>query len=115
MRRLILLMLCLALPLQGWAGLRSAELPCSMEEMVAAQPAEGTVSALPECCNDAETAALTGQLCKSGQECQVPTHWVAGAAAALAQAAPGFAPIARLAPPPPPGALTLVWRPPAQH
>ena len=39
-----------------------------MQQM--AMMAVADAGAMPDCCNDAETAAKTGQPCKSGQPCQ---------------------------------------------
>ena len=50
-----------------------------MGDMVAMQAdaASEAMADLGDCCNDAATAALTGKLCKTGQECQAPTGWMA--------------------------------------
>ncbi|MCJ7799609.1 MAG: hypothetical protein MUP33_07590, partial [Polaromonas sp.] len=50
--------------------------------------AMATVDAGGDCCNDEETAASTGQLCKIGQVCPSPCV-TGGAGLALAAPAPG--------------------------
>ena len=68
MRTFLLLVLCLAIPLQGFAAVVALESPCPMETTAAGDTA--AVSAMHGCCNDADTAAKTGKACKTGQECQ---------------------------------------------
>ena len=70
-KTLLLLILCLAIPLQGFAALAALGPPCSMEAM-----AGGSMdhSMADDCCNDADTVAKTGKLCKMGQECHSSTQ-----------------------------------------
>lgn len=82
-----------------------------MEAMVLAgdlDPAD-----LPDCCNDMQTWAETGQLCKTGADCQAFVAWAPAPAARVLGAAPSSeVPVALSAP-----ALTArtatPWRPPS--
>ena len=121
MRLLIALLLCLAIPLQGWAAGAAVQAPCPMGDMMAMQADTaiealadpGVMAGLADCCNDAATAALTGKLCKTGQECQVPTGWLAPHAQPVVQAIPMSVSLVADTPTPPRGAPASVWRPPA--
>lgn len=69
-RTLLFGLLCFAISIQGFAGVALPEKPCPMQ--FAAQSAEIiTMAAMADhdCCNDADTFAKTGKLCKTGQEC----------------------------------------------
>lgn len=71
MRTFLLLILCLAIPLQGFAALAVFEPPCPMESSTtvdATDVADGSMA--HDCCNNADTFAKTGKICKTGQECQ---------------------------------------------
>lgn len=68
-RTLLLLILCLAIPLQGFAALVALEPHCPMEAVSMGSMDDADDSMLHDCCNDEETAAKTGKLCKTGQEC----------------------------------------------
>lgn len=60
--------LCFAISLQGFAGVALPEKPCPMQS--GAQAVEVVAMAADhDCCNDADTFATTGKLCKTGQEC----------------------------------------------
>ena len=121
MRLLIALLLCLAIPLQGWAAGAVAQAPCPMGDMMAMQADTviealadpGVMADLADCCNDAATAALTGKLCKTGQECQVPTGWLAPHSQPVVQSIPMSVSLVADTPTPPRGAPASVWRPPA--
>lgn len=73
----------------------------------------GTVSS-DDCCNDAETFAKTGQVCKSGQECNVGVQGLtsfpvtASMTPASAASFPALAVFFRSFEP------AALWRPPAQ-
>ncbi len=87
MRLFLALLLCLALPLQGWGGGLRLQPPCPMEAAMAMQGDSfhaGQEMAMDDCCNDAETFQLTGKMCKTGQECQAPTGFVAPPVMAVA-------------------------------
>jgi len=110
MRTFLALLLCFTLAIQSNANAHVFKQPCPMEQ--GTQAAMDMAAAAGDCCNDADTAAKTGKLCKTGQSCSVP---VVGAIAslplpALIVAASCPVPTARL--------VTLsfdlvaVWRPP---
>lgn len=116
MRLLLVLLLCLTLPLQGWGGGVRLQTPCPMEAAMAMQA--GAVDAalgqaMDDCCNDAETFQRTGQLCKTGQECPAPTGFLVPPVLPVAQvhpvsdlqATPPMAPLR--------GSPASIWRPPA--
>lgn len=66
----LLLILCLAIPLQGFAAAIAFGPPCAMESPAVGDAA--AVSAEPmarDCCNDTDTFAKTGKMCKTGQAC----------------------------------------------
>ena len=82
MRFWLAFLLTASFALQGWAATQALDLPCPMAaEMAAAAPAEqvdgqakqsaGDVAPV-DCCNDMATFFLTGQACKTGQDCQAP-------------------------------------------
>jgi hypothetical protein len=111
-RIFLLLLLCVAIPLQGYAGLALQEKPCSMMQAMMAKVA--SANQVRPCCNDADTLKKTGKMCKTGQQCTSGSHYftlvkIQPPAYAAAQAL-RFAPIAlslySIVPVP-------VWRPPA--
>lgn len=67
---------------------------------------------LDDCCNDAATYALTGKLCKTGQECQAPTGWMTPFSPPVIQTLPSSVLLVIGTPTPPDGAPASVWRPP---
>lgn len=82
-----------------------------MEAMVLAGDVE--TADLPECCNDLQTWAETGQLCKTGADCQAFVAWALVPALRAMDAAPSSdIPVALNAPAPSaqPG---TPWRPPS--
>ena len=116
MRFFIALLLCLTIPLQGWAAGAGVLAPCPMGDMVAMQAEslseEKQMADLGACSNDAATAALTGKLCKTGQECQAPTSWLGALSQPVIQAQPSRALLVTGTPTPPRGSPASVWRPP---
>ena len=122
MRRLLVLVLCLLLPLQGFAALRVVAVPCPMQagmgmnvdmvEMVDIVDLVDLAEAMQDCCNDAATFERTGELCKPGQSLHVPAVWLPPFALLefQAQAAPSLGePVWRMHPP---GQPSRLWRPP---
>lgn len=68
MRTLLVLILSLSIPLQGFANVFAFKETCPMEQsMKMAQTGTGHVG--HDCCNDADTFTKTGKLCKTGQTC----------------------------------------------
>ena len=68
LRIFLFLLISIALPLQGYAHFVVPKVPCPMEPMAMMDMVDA--AAMHDCCNDAETAAKTGKLCKSAQPCQ---------------------------------------------
>lgn len=118
MHLLVALLLCLSISFQGWAAGAGVQAPCPMGDMVAMQdsiPADGDIEAtanLGDCCNDAATYALTGKLCKTGQECQAPTSWMGSFSQPVMKTQPLSVLLVVSSPAPPDGAGASVWRPP---
>lgn len=106
------LLLCLAVPIHGFAAVAALEAPCPMEMSSASNSAEQPGA--DDCCNDMETFAKTGKACKSGQECQTGGLWVPNFLA-LSTALPvqtvAIAPLSQFAPSANPIGF---WRPPTQ-
>ncbi|WP_119155050.1 hypothetical protein [Caldimonas tepidiphila] len=112
MRVLLALLLCLAIPLQGFANAHAfADQPCPMEQ-AAYQAASDMAAMEADCCNDAETAGTTGKTCKTGQDCKLAQAFLV---------LPPVGGLGRLPPsslvPAPPGLHpssdpSSVWRPP---
>jgi hypothetical protein len=115
LRRLLTLLLCASLALQGATVALAAESPCPMQAEMAAMAQAGDLDLadLPDCCNDLQTWADTGQLCTTGVDCQGFVAWApapaaqgvpAGPSSALHQALIAAEPMARPGTP---------WRPPS--
>ena len=117
MRRLIVLVLCLLLPLQGLAAWHVQPSPCPMQGMMAMQDeagatAEALAEAMDDCCNDMATFERTGQACKVVQSCVAPAAGLPCLPSLVVQT-----PATRDPPAPawrslPAGATTRLWRPP---
>lgn len=89
-RLFLLTLLCLAIPLQGVAGARMLSEPCPMEQsdhmahMQGSDMDQQTASmAGHDCCNDADTAAKTGQMCKTGEHCPFSVQYPPSVASSL--------------------------------
>ena len=113
MRALLVFWMCLAFTFQGLAGTRIFEPTCPMQPDMASVMT--MADARGDCCNDAETAASTGQLCKIGQVCPSPfATGITGlslASSATAASAPDATALAFALSTDPSG----VWRPPTFH
>ncbi|MEN9543694.1 MAG: hypothetical protein RLZZ598_527, partial [Pseudomonadota bacterium] len=114
MRRLLILLCCLAVPLHGWAGVAAIQPQCLMAPAVMAmQAAAASADAVPaDCCNDAAAFVKTGQPCKDGQACHAPAALPALPEATLPAAVPATLPVHRAASAPS-APLASLWRPPA--
>jgi hypothetical protein len=117
MRRLLVLVLCLLLPLQGFAAWQVPASPCPMQGMMAmADEADGMAESLAEvmddCCNDMATFERTGQPCKSIQSCVVPAVGLPTFPSLVALTPVTQDPQAPTWRSLPPGATSLLWRPP---
>ena len=112
--RLLTLLLCACLVLQGANMAVASETPCPMQADMEAMVLAGELDPadLPSCCNDLQTWAETGQLCKTGLDCQGLAAWAPAPAAVATQVPRSSVPPEALnfaAPHAPPGAP---WRPP---
>jgi hypothetical protein len=116
MRRLLVLVLCLLMPLQGFAALQVVNVPCPMQAGMSMSVDMGDIGdladAMEDCCNDAATFERTGEVCKPGQVLHAPVAWM-----------PPFFPLESQEPAAqslrepawrmhPPGQPTPLWRPP---
>ncbi|WP_170211827.1 hypothetical protein [Rhodoferax bucti] len=76
-RFLLLMLLSLAIPLAGYAGLGVPKMPCPMEmaamaeQQLSGEMKEASATPMGECCNDMETLLKTGKTCKVGQDCKI--------------------------------------------
>jgi len=116
LRTLLVCLLLVSLPLQAMTPKETNRAPCPMAHAMGSMAMDadhGTMpQQTPDCCEDAETLARTGQLCKPGQDCQASQLSIP-----LQQPVTGphaVAPPAQQAPPPiwSPLALNAIWRPP---
>jgi hypothetical protein len=121
MRVWLVLILTLSFALQGWAAAPSSNALCPMQadmamavaDLAADQTADGTMT--EDCCNDMASFLLTGQSCKTGQDCQAPLTALLlplpeKAAVAVRQTAPVLQSLAA-----PSATVVAVWRPPTSH
>jgi hypothetical protein len=116
MRRLLAIILCLLIPLQGFAALKTVSVPCPMQAgmsmAVDMADLDDLAEAMEDCCNDAATFERTGEMCKSGQSLHAPSAWNPPPAPLdfQADATPSLRePVWREHPP---GQPTRLWRPP---
>jgi hypothetical protein len=76
-RLILLMLLSLAIPLAGYAGLGVPKAPCPMEMAAMAEQQLDTrmdqvlTVKMGDCCNDMETLLKTGKTCKVGQDCKI--------------------------------------------
>lgn len=105
-----LLLLCLSLAFANVSYAHSNETNCPMEQ--GGSMATMNHADMPDCCNDAATAAKTGESCKAGQDCSisnvvlffsVPSWNLVSTDRRMAQASITFVPTS---------APTDLWRPP---
>lgn len=115
LHRILTLLLCACLALQGASVALASEVPCPMAAEMEALVLAGELNPadLSDCCNDLQAWAETGSLCKTGVDCQGMLSLAPAATArAVATAASSGHPVGLtlLAPTAPPGAP---WRPPS--
>lgn len=118
-RLFLLMLLCLAVPLQGIAGIHMLSAPCPMEQpdtMAQMQMADMDQHAMADhdCCDEADAPAKTGKACNMGQDCPVSALYPASFVASLSLPA---APVTRypsLVLPVRSFDASSVWRPPAR-
>ncbi len=87
-RMFLLALCCLSIPLQGMASIHLLLAPCPLENaelMAQQQSAEAGAQMVAghDCCNDAETFAKSGHLCKTGQDCTIPALYLGNYAGSL--------------------------------
>lgn len=117
MRYTLVLVLCLLLPLQGFAAWQVPASPCPMQGMMAmANDADGMaaslVEAMEDCCNDMATFERTVQPCKSIQSCAAPAAGMPTFPSLVALTPVTQDPQAPAWRSLPPGATSRLWRPP---
>ena len=91
MGRLLVLVLCLLLPLQGFAAVQGFAAPCPMQGMMAMSDepdvmAATLAEAVEDCSNNMATFERTGQPCKSVQSCVAPAAGLSSFPSLVAQA-----------------------------
>jgi len=112
MRRiLICLLLCLAIPVQGFAGMVLHANACPMQN--ATSEAAPEACPMKHCCNDAETYGKTGKACKTGQQCQAGYQFPNSLPLIQSPIASKSMPIAHVARFVPVFDPSGIWRPPA--
>lgn len=87
-RLFLLMLLCFAVPIQGIAEVHVLSAPCPMEQsdhMAQMQMVDMDTQDMAnhDCCNDIETVAKTGKMCKTGQDCPVSALYPASLAISL--------------------------------
>lgn len=117
MRRVLLLLLCLLLPLQGFAAWQVPTSPCPMQSMMAIGDEAGVMAetlaeSMEGCCNDLATFERTGQPCKSVLSCVAPAAGLPSFPSLVVQTPVTQDPQAPAWRSLPPGATTRLWRPP---
>lgn len=111
-RLFLLLILCLAIPLQGFAAAVAFEPPCPME--MTSDGDTAAVSAMHDCCNDADTVAKTGKACKTGQKCPSGGQYLAFPPVMHSFTSSASDRLSLIAPFPHAFTPSGVWRPPTQ-
>ncbi|MDZ7855781.1 hypothetical protein [Sphaerotilus sp.] len=114
-RRILFILVCLGLALQGEAVRALEKQPCPMEAAMQTMLTAGDLDPtdLADCCNDLQTYAATGHLCKSGTDCNAPpaispVSMPSTAVAAAASTGPEASPTSTHSAP-----TATPWRPPA--
>ena len=114
MRIPVYLLLCLVVAFQGIAGAHAMPKRCPMDHAVGlSMTADVTLHADMDCCNDPETAARTGKLCKSDTSCTSPGACVLPSFRVSIAPDPASDPASPLISPPVSPDLSSVWRPPS--
>ena len=116
MRKLLTLMLSLALALPASATMGALPQPCPMHEMTSMSSADeadmGMEEAAIDCCNDLATALRTGKTCKTGLECGGMASMALPMLPTLSLVTPHVEPAIGFQTTPPPARLSAIWRPP---
>lgn len=74
MRALLAFLLCLTVAFQGIASAYAFKHPCPMEHGAQVMMMDA-MNGTGDCCNDADTFAKTGKLCKTGQADNLSSSW----------------------------------------
>ncbi|MDE2428878.1 MAG: hypothetical protein KGM99_09130 [Burkholderiales bacterium] len=116
LRTLILLLLCLALPVYGYAGLTQMQTPCPMQEEMQGQ--DGAMSMQVsgqqhDCCDDMAMFVNAGKNCKTGHDCKTGSFVLQMPAVAAGFAEPVWTPPQLIDLPIAGLQRTRIWRPPA--
>lgn len=120
MRKLLTLMLSLALALPASASMGALPQPCPMHDMTSMSAADeadmdmGKEEAAIDCCNDLATALRTGKTCKTGLECGGMASMALPMLPTLSLVTTHVEPAIWFQTTPPPVRLSAIWRPPAQ-
>lgn len=70
MRIFLALLLCFVVAFQGSVNAHAFQMPCPMDhDGSTSMSVDDSAQATGDCCNDAETAAKTGKLCKTDTPC----------------------------------------------
>lgn len=114
MRVFLTLLLCFVVAFQGGVSARAFPFPCPMDHVGGSSVTKDKPTLeVGDCCNDAETVAKTGKLCKTDVPCSSSSACVLASFLAPVPSArtqvPVFALTASIATFDPSG----VWRPPA--
>lgn len=113
MRVLLALLLCFTLAFQGNVNAQAFSTPCPMgHDGGPSASAHEMVQAEGDCCNDADTAAKTGQLCKTDMPCGTSSAFGLPSFHAHVPSAQASAPVPALTAPIAASDPSGVWRPP---
>jgi len=114
MRALLVWLLCFFVAFHGSVSAHAFQMPCPMEhDGSPSMSGDDSAQAAGDCCNDAETAANTGKLCKTDTPCGSSSACVLPSFHAYIPSAQASDPVSALT------ALvasfdpTGVWRPPS--
>lgn len=118
MRKLLTLMLSLALALPASATLSALPQPCPMHDTTSLSAVDetdmGMEEAATDCCNDLATALRTGKACKTGLECAGVAGMALPMLLTLSLTTNHVEPAIWFQTTPPPARLSAIWRPPTQ-
>ena len=114
MRVFLALLLCFAIAFQGSVSAHTVQMPCPMGyDGSPSMAVDDHVQAVGDCCNDTDTVAKTGKLCKADTPCGSLSAFAVPAFHAYIPSAQASDPVSALtalvASFDPPG----VWRPPS--
>lgn len=113
MRVFVAWLLCFVVALQGSMSAHALPNPCPMQQgMGQAVSANGDVLAADDCCNDAETAAKTGQPCKVDMPCNPLGAFAVPSGHARLSPTQSSSPLPAPAAPAASSDPTDIWRPP---